>query len=1143
MQPERRLGEGPMTGFTRVAAFLLGASASALVLAAPPAGIGPFNTDIAAGGEAYVSQLGAPGAILPATQSWTLQAWVEPRLVPNGTVTVAGVGAPGSGLFLALIDGTPALVTPAGIVKANARLSAKGWTYLAAVTDKGVAHLYVDGHEVASGPASAAQVAAEARLGGDGFGGRVAGFGYASAATSAADIQKAAGQAPDPARIVFTLSTPTWPVQVRQMQGQVTPQPAWTLPKSNAPFHKPVAKPEPKGPALALRAPGLWTVAGWRMAEGSKLAAPDGAAISKPGYGTGTWYAATVPGTALTTLVDRGIYPDPAYGLNNLAIPETLAHQDYWYRSEIDLPADAADKHLALTFNGANYTAEIWVNGTRVGAMKGAFIRGTFDVTGLLIAGQRNAIAVRVSPPPHPGVTSEESLTSGVGENGGMMMLDGPTFEATEGWDWIPTVRDRNTGLWQGVDLSATGDVQIGDAQVITHLPKAADTSLADIIIEVPLKNLSDHPITTELRAAFDDVSVAKSVTVAPGETIVRLTPADFPQLGVHNPKLWWPNNYGEPNLHMLHLSAGTSDAKDVRFGMREVTYELSLMDHDGALKRVLIDPTEARGLHQQIVDHRHEAIRQVPRGWAYSFASGAETSPAVTPIAGDEGLSPFLVLRVNGVRIAARGGSIGMDDFMKRVGRDRQEPYFKLHRDAHLNIVRNWMGQDTGENFYALADEYGLMVFNDFWESTQDYNIEAQDVPLFLANVKDVIRRYRNHPSIVVWVPRNEGVPQPILNEGIEKLTEQEDGTRLYLASSNRISLQNSGPYNWRQPEEYFTEDAKGFAVELGTPSFPTLESWKRTIPAADLWPISDVWAYHDWHQTGNGAVSSYMKAMDAQFGPATGLEDFERKAQMLQYVSYRAILEGFNAGLWKTNSARMFWMTQPAWPSSAWQIFSSDYDTHAAFYGTKKASEPVHVQMNLPDFKVIVVNNGRTPLAGATVHARVTTLDNKLVAERTAAVSADAGLTADALTLDLAPTLANGMVLVSLDVTSASGEILSRNVYWQGRDDAAYRALDGMPQVRLTAKAASRNEGTDRVTSVDLANPSGTAAIETKLTLFGANGAQVLPALFTDNYVSLMPGESRRIEMRYPASAATGAVTVKLRGWNVVPIAVKAR
>lgn len=1130
-----------MNCLLRLGGLLLGATALPL-LAQSPSAVGPFNVDVAAGGTSYVAPIGAAGSLLPAANGWTIQAWVEPRIVPAGTATLAGIGAPGSGLFLALTDGVPAFVSSAGIVRGRQRLPLGRWTLLAVTADKGVARLYVDGREVASGPAAATQLAGEARLGGDGFGGRIAGFQYAPAMLPAAAMRGLAARAPDPDLTIFTLSSPVWPVQVRQMAGQVTPQPAWTRPKSGASFQKPVAKPEPKGPALAARAPGLWTVAGWRMAEGSALQAPDGAAISRAGYGAGRWYAATVPGTALTTLVDRGVYPDPAYGLNNLAIPERLAHQDYWYRTEIDVPADAAGKHLVLVFNGANYAAEAWVNGVRVGDMKGAFIRGRFDVTGKLLPGQRNAIAVRVSPPPHAGVTHEESLTSGVGENGGMMMLDGPTFSATEGWDWIPTIRDRNTGLWQGVDLVATGDVQIGDAQVITTLPRT-DNSIANITIEVPLTNLTERPVTTEVRAAFDDVSITKSVTLAPGETSVTFTPADFPQLAVSNPKLWWPNGYGAPDLHMLHLTVGASDAKDVRFGMREVTYELSLMDHQGALRRILLDPSKARALGQQIVDHRHQAIRQVPNGWAYSFATGAETSPAVTPIAGDEGLSPFLVLRVNGVRVAARGGSIGMDDFMKRVDRARQEPYFKLHRDAHMNIIRNWMGQDTGETFYQLADEYGLMVFNDFWESTQDYNIEAQDVPLFLANAKDVVRRFRNHPSIVVWVPRNEGVPQPILNEGIEKLIEQEDGTRLYMASSNRISLQNSGPYNWREPASYFTEHAKGFSVELGTPSFPTLESWKRTIPAPDQWPISDVWAYHDWHQTGNGAVASYMKAMDTEFGPATSLEDFERKAQMLQYVSYRAILEGFNAGLWTTNSARMFWMTQPAWPSSAWQIFSSDYDTHAAFYGTKKASEPVHVQMNLPDYKVIVVNNGRTPLAGATVHARVTTLDNMLVSERSAPVTAAAGLTADIFTLDLAPALAKGVVLVALDVTSASGEILSHNTYWQARDEAAYRALGTMPQVKVEATATTRTDGSDRVTTIDLTNTGAAAALATKLTAFGADGAQVLPALFTDNYVSLSPGEKRRVEVRYPASAAKGAVTVKLRGWNVVPAAVTAR
>jgi hypothetical protein len=965
-------------------------------------------------------------------------------------------------------------------------------------------------------------------------------------ALSPVEQRARAGAAPDLATRQFTPNSPTWLPQVRQMYGQIAPQPPATLPRSQTPPDLPVARPVPNLPALAERAPGLWTVNGWRLSAAPDVAAtPE--ALSQAGYQPRAgWQVATVPGTVLTTLVDRGVYPDPAHGLNNLAIPYDLAKKAWWYRTEFDLPAGTDGRHLELVLNGVNYAAELWVNGRRLGDMKGAFIRGRFDVSAALKPG-RNAIAVRVSPPPHPGLAHEESLTAGVGENGGMEMLDGPTFGAAEGWDWIPTLRDRNTGLWQGVDLVATGAAKLGDAQVVTTLPRP-DNSVADVEISVPVRNQSSQPINAEVTAGFDDVSVRQSVTVAPGaETVAVFRPAQFPQLSVRNPKLWWPNGYGDPALHDLRVSVAiagaASDAKRTRFGMRVVTYDLSLMDQVGALRRVNVDPSKARALGQRLVDNSHAGIRQVEGGWAYSLVPGAETLPAVTPVAGEEGLSPFLVLKVNGVRIAARGGSIGMDDFMKRTERARLEPFFKLHRDAHLDIVRNWVGQDTEETFFDLADEYGMMVLSDFWESTEDYNAEAVDVPLFLVNADDVVRRYRNHPSIVAWFGRNEGVPQPGLNEGLDRLVRQHDGTRLYMPSSNRINLHDSGPYNWQPPVKYFTEFSKGFAVEVGTPSFPTLESWKRAIPASERWPISDSWAYHDWHQIGNGGVQTYMDAMRTEFGEATSLEDFERKAQMLQYESYRAIFEGMNAGLWTTNSARMLWMTQPAWPSSAWQIFSSDYDTHGAFYGVKKASEPLHVQMNLPDHKVIVVNNGRDALAATTVRARVVSLDGRVLLEKSATVSGPANAVTDAFTLDLAPALAQGPVLVRLEALDAGGTLRSDNFYWQANDPAQLQALNRLAPVKLEATASTRTDGGDTVVTVDLANHTATPAIETKLTMFGAHDEQVLPALFSDNYVSLLPGETRRVEVRFPTSAGKGALSVALRGWNITAASVPVR
>jgi hypothetical protein len=267
------------------------------------------------------------------------------------------------------------------------------------------------------------------------------------------------------------------------------------------------------------------------------------------------------------------------------------------------------------------------------------------------------------------------------------------------------------------------------------------------------------------------------------------------------------------------------------------------------------------------------------------------------------------------------------------------------------------------------------------------------------------VISRYRSHPSILVWCGRNEGVPQPIVNEGLIHLVATLDGTRYYFPSSNQINLQGSGPYSYQDPKLYYTVLNHGFSVETGTPSMSTLESFQTWIPKADQWPIDDVWAYHDWHASGNGKTGPFMDEIQTEFGAPTGLEDFERKAQMLNYVDHRAIFEGMNAHLWAPNSGRMLWMTQPAWPSTMWQILSSDYDTQASFYGTMKACEPQHIQLDLATHDVELVNTTNMPLANATVTADVFSLDNKSLLHRQAPQNIAADATATAFHLDLAP------------------------------------------------------------------------------------------------------------------------------------------
>ncbi|MGC1520359.1 MAG: sugar-binding domain-containing protein, partial [Steroidobacteraceae bacterium] len=513
----------------------------------------------------------------------------------------------------------------------------------------------------------------------------------------AADAKSLAEARPDFSLITFNSVGVGWPWQEHAWRGLQEPQDPWTLPHAKSPPSPPVAQAIRPSQDLALLGPGLWALASWRLIPAPQTDS-GGERLSQPDFDDSTWYAAVVPGTVLSTLIARGVYPDPDYGLNNLAIPDSLSRQDYWYRSEFDVPAASEPKEYTLTFKGINYGAEVWLNGERLGSIKGAFIRGIFNVTGKLRPGRRNALAVRVSPPPHPGIPHEQSIAAGPGENGGSLAIDGPTFIATEGWDWIPGIRDRDTGIWQEVDLAATGTLRLLDPHVVTRLPLPR-TDAADVTIVVAVDNLGSTAHRSTLTARFGAVTVQKALILAPGVTEVSLEPREFPQLHVASPRLWWPNGYGPANLYRLKLEVSAegapSDRAELNFGIRELTYELSLFDSSGRLRRVEVDPTLGTSLGQRLVDVRHEGIKRTPTGWAESLTPAGESSPAVRPVS-SESLTPYLAIRVNGVPIAARGGSWGMDDSRKRISRTRLEPFFRLQRAANLNIIRNWLGQNT---------------------------------------------------------------------------------------------------------------------------------------------------------------------------------------------------------------------------------------------------------------------------------------------------------------------------------------------------------------------------------------------------------------------------------------------------------------
>jgi hypothetical protein len=314
------------------------------------------------------------------------------------------------------------------------------------------------------------------------------------------------------------------------------------------------------------------------------------------------------------------------------------------------------------------------------------------------------------------------------------------------------------------------------------------------------------------------------------------------------------------------------------------------------------------------------------------------------------------------------------------------------------------------------------------------------------------------------------------------------------------------------------------------------TLESLEATIPAADRWPISDTMAYHDWHFGGNGDVASFMATLAREFGAPTSLEDFERKAQMMNYVDYRAIFEGFAAHLWTQNSGRLIWMSHPAWPSNHWQMYGADYDTQASYYGVKKACEPLHAQMNLPDYALAVANTTRAEQSGLVLRTRVLSLSNVLIDERVDHLDAPANTTTTLAPLALAQSLAKeGVVLVVLTLSDAAGRVVSANSYWPSADEASLRQLNHLAAqpVRLTTVAG--REGDDALVRVTLMDLGTGPVLAAKLTLLDQQGRRILPAYYSDNYLTLLPGERHEVTIRYPGAGR--ATEVSLRGWNVRP------
>jgi hypothetical protein len=828
---------------------------------------------------------------------------------------------------------------------------------------------------------------------------------------------------------------------------------------------------------------------GWQLQDVAKAPQP-GAEVAAAGFNTSGWYRATVPGTVLTTLVNNHVYPEPLYGENSRpeVIPESLVHTSYWYRTAINVPKSYKGQHVWLNFDGINYSATIWVNGVQVGVMRGAFTRGIFDITANVTAGKQAVLAVLVTPQPNPGIPHEHTIRDGVGKNGGVSAIDGPTFLSTIGWDWISAIRDRDAGIWQKVFLSATGPVLVKDPLVTTDLP-LPKTDSTDVAVQATVENVSDQPQKAVVEGTIENISFERQIELAPHSTqLVSFDAKNTPALHIVHPRLWWPNGYGAQNLYRLHLDvklgSDASDARDVDFGVRKISYS-------------------------------------VP---------GTEN----------------LTISVNGVPVFIRGGNWGLDEALKRIPRERLDAQIRMHQLANMNLIRNWVGQSTGEDFYSLCDKYGILVWDEFFQPNPSDGPDPTDLDTYIANVREKILRFRNHPSIMLWCARNEGFPPPEIDARLRKLMTELEPTRRYQPSStDGAGVRSHGPYFWRTPREFYEVTDDFFKTETGSVSVPTLESIQGMMPKKDWETINDDWAQHDMAK-GAQRGDQYPITMGQRYGKIANLADFVRKAQMANYEAFRAMYEGRNAQLFHPTTAIITWMSNPAQPSFVWQIYHHDLEANSSLFAVRHAGEMQHIQFNEADGNVQVINNLPEPLTGAAAHVSVYNLDGTIAYQHEWKVTAAPDAATSLGTIEF-PASVSSVHFIKLDLNDAQGKLVSSNFYWRGQPEHPDELADlnKLPAVTLDVQAEQKDADGKRLLTVTLHNPTANLAVMTHLQLRRQkSGERVLPVFYSDNYISLVPNETRTITIEADLSQFNGEdALVMFDGWNatVAPASLK--
>jgi exo-1,4-beta-D-glucosaminidase len=804
-------------------------------------------------------------------------------------------------------------------------------------------------------------------------------------------------------------------------------------------------------------------------------------------------------------LVENGAYANVFYGDNLRAVEEPEAGSNlfvipWWYRSEFTVVQAAPGARTLLRINGIISSADVWLNGQLVAeqaAVAGAYPVHELDVTRWVHA-DVNTLALRVRPAD-------------------------PRTSLSIGWvDWNPPPPDNNMGPWRGVDIVRTGPVEIRFPQVTSAL-SLPDLARAALTVKVEARNLDASAHDATITGVVGGVSLRRTIHLAPGQTqTVSFSPKSDPGLDLNHPQVWWPVGMGAHPLYRLQMTAAV----------------------DGAIS-----------------------------GQASATFGIRSVSSHLTP----QGYRQFVI---NGKPVLLRGAGWAPDMFL-RDDPKRMEAEFSYILNLGLNTIRS-EGKLEDESFYALADRDGIMVLAgweccDKWESAAKTGGEpwnAGDEQVAAASMASEARLLRNHPSVVGFlIGSDHAPPAAVARMYVDTLHAEDWSLPIIAAAADEATAETgpsgmkmAGPYAWVPPAYWYADKlggAFGFDSEVSAgASIPLLDDLTRMLSAQELealWKYPEARQYHASAAWSTFAtLAPFDTALTARYGAPRDLADYVAKSQLENYDNVRAQFEAFNAHMDAANPSTgvIYWMLNNAWPSLHWHLYDYFLNPAGAYFGARLANEPVHIQYSYDSRTVMLVNHTLTSEHGLRAVVRLRNLDGSVPYERHLQDIELAANGARQLATLPAPAGLSRTYFIELELASARGQPISRNVYWlstQGDElDWAHSnwyltpvvryadltALQSLPPATSEVRATLRHEGAGDIATVTLTVPpsSGPVALFQHVSIRrSAGGELILPVRWSDNDVTLWPGESLTLTARFATPGTAAAPVVEVSGWNV--------